>query len=76
MVFGDFGRDWEVLRRLAYSAVRKYTVTEHLSTMVADVVDEAVLEMIETQGHQAFDIHEYIYLIVYNVLAQSAYGTK
>ena len=34
IVFSDFGREWEVLRKVAHSAVRKFAVNERLPIIV------------------------------------------
>lgn len=76
IVFADYGRCWEVLRRVMHSAVRKYAVSEPLPVLVADVVDEAMMLIKDKHKSEPFDPREYIHLIVYNILAQSAFGKK
>ena len=76
VVFSDFGREWEVLRQVAYAAVRKYAVHDQLPTLVADVVDEVVDSIIKTHGLMPFDIEDYLYLMTFNILAQISYGQK
>ena len=72
----DFGREWEVLRRVAFAAVRKYAVHDQLPTLVADIVDEVVNTIKKTHGSEPFDIEDYLYLMTFNILAQISYGQK
>ena len=76
VVFSDFGREWEVLRRVAYGSVRKYAVHDQLPTLIADIVDEVVDTIKKNHGSQPFDIKEYLFLMTFNILAQISYGQK
>lgn len=76
VIMSDYGRCWEVLRRVAHSAVRKYAASENLSTLVANVVDEVMAEIRHEHSDKPFDIKEYLYLMTYNILAQTAYGNR
>lgn len=76
IVFTDFGRTWEVLRRVGHAAIRKYAASEHLPKLVAEVVDETVESFVAKHGDRAFEAEEFVYMIVYNVIAQSAYGSR
>jgi len=76
VVLADYGREWEVLRRVAYSGVRKYAVHEQLPSLIADIVDETVDTIKKTHGHQPFDMEDYLYLMTFNILAQISYGQK
>ena len=75
-MFADYGREWEVLRRVAYAAVRKYAVHDQLPTLIADIVDETVHTIVKTHGTKPFDIDDYLYLMTFNILAQISYGQK
>ncbi len=77
IIFTDYGRDWEVLRRVAYGAVRKYAASEKLAEVCSDVVDMTFeLIMLDNEnGQLAFDPKSYIYLMVFNIIAQTAFGT-
>ena len=76
IIFSDFGREWEVLRRVAFAAVRKYAVHEQLPRLVADIVDEVVNTIKKTHGSEPFDTDDYLYLMTFNILAQISYGQK
>lgn len=60
---------------MTHSAVRKYAMSSRLATLVADVVDE-VVEIVKKEPNKAFEASEFTYLTIYNILAQSAYGTR
>ena len=73
--FADYSRGWEVLRKVAHSAIRKFTVSLHLPPKIADSVKEGVQEIINRNGlNKPFDPNDYFYLITHSILAKSAYG--
>lgn len=75
IVFEDWGRAWEVLRRVAHSAARKFAVSEKLPNIEAGVVDEVVNLIIKKEGiGKAFNPKDYIYVMVYSILASLAAG--
>lgn len=76
VVFSDFGRGWEVLRRVTHAAARKYAVTEALSRLVVDAVDETLETIRKREGNNAFDPEDYIYVMNYSIIAGAAYGDK
>ncbi|XP_076356882.1 cytochrome P450 1A1-like [Tachypleus tridentatus] len=47
IMFADYSPEWEVLRKIAHSAVRKYAISEELAELVRDVVDSSVRKMLE-----------------------------
>ncbi|XP_013782295.1 steroid 17-alpha-hydroxylase/17,20 lyase-like isoform X1 [Limulus polyphemus] len=74
LVFMDYGPEWEVLRKLVHSAIRKYVMSEKLANLVPELVDEAVDRMLEEK--MPFDPLEHARLIVSNILAGIAFGKK
>lgn len=75
--FADYSREWEVLRKVAHSAIRKFTVSVHLPPKVADTIKEVVQEMINREGiNKSFDPNDYYYLMTHSVLAKAAYGVN
>ena len=73
----DFGKEWEVLRKVAHSAVRKYAVSDRLPQVVSDVADEMVRRMKSKEGiGNEIDINNYLTLGVYSILATAAFGKK
>src|SRR5687768_1984179 len=45
IVSSDFNREWEVLRKVAHSAIRKFSVGDRLSEIVAVIVDDVLSEI-------------------------------
>ncbi|CAG2103733.1 unnamed protein product [Medioppia subpectinata] len=75
VIFTDYGHTWEALRRVAHSAVQKYSINERLVSVATDSVDRTVKTMLEKEGvGNAFDPKSYIYLMFLNILATSAFG--
>ncbi|XP_022256853.1 cytochrome P450 1A1-like [Limulus polyphemus] len=74
IIFADYSPEWEVLRKIAHSAVRKYAVSEELAELVQDVVDASVRKMLKEK--EPFDPTLYIYLLIYNIVASSAFGKR
>ncbi|KAI1293486.1 Cytochrome P450 2J5 [Halotydeus destructor] len=76
IVIADYGRTWEVLRRVTLAAVRRYSVSEKLSVLVADVVDQVMDQIRLKHGEKPFKMLDYLYLMTYNIIAQSAFGQR
>ena len=77
VAFADFNKEWEVLRKVSHSAVRKYAVSDKLTHVVSGVLDEIVKSMKEKDGiGNPIDMRHYLFLTVYTVLATSAFGKK
>ncbi|CAG2115773.1 unnamed protein product [Medioppia subpectinata] len=75
VVFADYGHRWEALRRVAHSAVQKYSINERLVSVATDSVDRMVKAMLKREGvGNAFNPKDYIYLLFLNILATSAFG--
>ena len=73
----DFGKEWEVLRKVAHSAVRKYAVSDKLPQVVSDVTDEMVHRIKSKEGiGNEIDINSYLTLGVYSILSTAAFGKK
>ena len=77
IAFGDFSRAWEVLRKVAYAAVRRYAVSpvlpEHVIHVVDPVVDKMLLQM---NNNQEIDIGAHLTSMVICLLSTSAFGKK
>ena len=77
VALADYGPTWESLRRVAHAAVRKYSVDEKLALLVNDVVGETVETIKKKEGiNTLFNPVDYLYLIVFNILASSAFGKR
>jgi cytochrome P450 len=75
VAFADFGKEWEVLRRVAHSAVRKYAVTDKFARLVSDVTDEVVDNIKNTDGiGKEVDIRKYLTLTMYSILSSATFG--
>ncbi|CAG2111371.1 unnamed protein product [Medioppia subpectinata] len=77
VAFTDHGPVWASLRRVAHSAVRKLAISEKLSDLVDDVVDETVQTMKKTHPiGTPFNPKSFIYANVFNIIASSAFGKR
>lgn len=72
--FGDFGPAWETLRKIILAAVRKYSISDSLPELVSEVVDITADQLIK--DGKPFNANDYVYLIVYNIIASSAFGQR
>lgn len=71
----DYGRPWEVLRRVAHSAARKFAISPKLPNLEVAVIDEVVELVLTKQGlNNPFNPKDYIYLMVYSIIASIAAG--
>lgn len=74
VMIGDFGPCWETLRKLLFTAVRKYAVSDKLPILIDDSINQIVpLMLAEEDG---FDPHNFSYLVVYNILASTAFRKR
>lgn len=77
IAFGDFSRAWEVLRRVAYAAVRRYAVSPVLPEHVVHVVDPAVDKMLaQMKSNEEIDMGTYLTTVMISLLSTSAFGKK
>ncbi|CAG2112368.1 unnamed protein product, partial [Medioppia subpectinata] len=75
VAFTDYGHTWEALRRVAHSAVQKYSTNDKLVVLANDCVDRCVKDMIDKEGvGKPFAVRDYVYLMVLNILATSTFG--
>ena len=75
VIFSDFNKEWEVLRKVFHTAVRKYAVSDKFPPVCSDVVDEVVESMMKKDGKE-IDICQYLFKTVYAILSISAFGKK
>ena len=76
IVLSDFGREWEVLRKVAHSAVRKFAVNEKLPSIVDSQVKNFLREIKQQNGDEPFDPAEYLTFLMMSLLATSAFGRE
>lgn len=74
IVFSDFNREWEVMRKVAHSAVRKFAISDKLPVIVHSKVTTLLKEIKEQSGDKPFDPSDYISFLMMSLLATSAYG--
>ena len=74
IVLSDFGREWEVLRKVSHVAARKFAVGERLPFIVDTKVKSFLREIQEQNGNNSFDIDKYLSFLMLSLLATSAFG--
>lgn len=74
IAFGDFSREWEVLRRVSFAAIRKYATNESLSHHVVHVTDQIVDRM--NKKPSDIDVEENMSILLLALLSTSAFGKK
>ena len=72
IVFADFGKEWEALRKVGHSAARKYAVSPRLAHTVTDVVDRVIARFKE----QPTDSETCFNLMMIGLLGEAAFGKK
>ena len=76
IVMSDFNREWEVLRKVAHTAVRKFAVTERLPVIIQKKMKEFLQEIKEQNGDQPFDPSDYISFLMLSLLSTIAFGKE
>lgn len=74
IVFSDFGREWEVLRKVSHSAVRKFAVSERLPVIIDSKVKNFLREIKEQDRDEPFSPNDYVSFLMMSLLATSAFG--
>lgn len=70
----DSTREWEVLRKMSHTAVRKFAVSERLPIIVDSVVKAFLDEIKVHNGEKAFDPVNYLKFLMISLLATTAFG--
>lgn len=76
IVLSDFGREWEVLRKVSHSAVRKFAISEKLPSIIDWQVKNLLQEIKKQNGNGPFDPGEYVAFLMMSLLATSAFGKE
>ena len=77
VLFSDFNKEWQVLRKVSHAAVRKYAVSQKLTHTAADVVDEVIAKIFKNEGiGKEIDIKPYLFESVNCIIASSAFGKQ
>ena len=74
IILSDFGREWEILRKVSHAAVRKFAVNERLPFIIDSKVKGFLREIEEQNGEKPFDPVEYVSFLMMSLLATIAYG--
>lgn len=72
IIFGDFSKEWEALRKVGHLAARKFAVSSALNGIVLDAVDH----LIESAGSEPFDSEVHLNNMMITILARTAFGKK
>ncbi|XP_071808271.1 steroid 17-alpha-hydroxylase/17,20 lyase-like [Asterias amurensis] len=75
IVFTDYGPQWKFQRKLAHSAVRRFTRKEELEKLVFAVTPK-VGQILDEQGDEPFAPKYTIGQAVYNILATMCFGKQ
>ena len=76
VAFADFGREWEVLRKVTHSAVRKFAVDEKLPFIIDTRVKSFLREIKDQNGDKPFDPADYVAFLMMSLLATTAFGRE
>ena len=71
--FGDWSREWEVLRRVGHEAVRKYQRSSRHPLVVASVIDQLVADV---KRGKEFETYDCLSLVMNAILANAAFGKE
>jgi cytochrome P450 len=71
VMFSDFNKEWEVLRKVTHSAVRKYAAGEGLPDLVARVVDNQINKI---RNEEEIEMVDFFDSTMYSILAASLFG--
>ena len=72
VVFSDFTKEWEALRRVLHSAANKFSVSHIFHEIVCEVVDS----IIDEKSGSPFSSMEVMSLLITNILSRAAFGRK
>lgn len=83
-MFSDFSPSWDVLRRVAHVAMRKYAKSEKLAYLSASRVDTETADLFSSEKCKmdengrptvTTEVIEFVECIVNNIIAVSAFGS-
>lgn len=74
LAFGDHSKEWEVLKKVTFAAVARFTSSPSLNQNVVHVVDQIVDGM--KQNKESIDFEETTVNLVVAFLATSVFGVK
>lgn len=74
LVLADWGREWEILRKISHSAVRKFAVSEKLPPMIDTTVKRFLKSIQQQHGDDFFDPDPHFSHLMMSLLATIVYG--
>lgn len=74
LVLADWGREWEILRKISHSAVRKFAVSERLPVMIDTKVKNFFQNTNEQHGDEFFDPEPHFAHLMISLLSTIVYG--
>ena len=72
IIFADFTKEWEALRKVGHLAARKFAVSPRLSILVNDAVDH----LMDHVKSEPFDTNSNLCKMMVSILASTAFGKK
>lgn len=72
----DYSREWEVLRKVCQSAIRKFAVNERLPLIVDREVKKVLSEIKNQKECQPFDPNKHLTLLMMSLLATCVFGQE
>ncbi|CAG2121132.1 unnamed protein product, partial [Medioppia subpectinata] len=78
VIYDDYSKCWESLRRVSHTAIQKYAKTTALSEVVDENVCQIVRRIIaDNEGMcRPFSSHDYVYNVFANILASIVFSEK
>ena len=76
MVASNFSPAWDVLRRLAHVAIRKYAQSEKLANLVAEITDREIEDLLGSKKEKRTGVVEFVESVIGSVLAMSTAGDR
>lgn len=64
IIFSDWGRPWEILRKVVHSAIRKFAVNDKLPQMVQKSVENFFAEIKNRETDAPFDPEKYVTFMI------------
>lgn len=76
VMLSDWGREWEVLRRVTHTAIRLFQSSPQLPQLECDIIDSVVDLMLTREGmNKPFNPSVYVYLIIHSITGSLTTGT-
>ena len=74
IAFGDLSREWEVMRRVTFAAIRRYASSYSLSQHVIRVTDQVIDRIMKNKD--SIDVDGQVNTLMLALLSTSAFGIK